>query len=61
MYTAIPSAIKMRAMKYLGDGSVMMGTKHRNKDTKIMKTGKTSGTWNETEREYQREFKTESS
>lgn len=37
----------MTAMKYLGDGSVIIGTRHRNRDTKIMKIGKTSGTWNE--------------
>jgi hypothetical protein len=44
MYTVIPNAIKRRAMKYLGDGSVIIGTRQRNRDTKIMKTGKTSGT-----------------
>jgi hypothetical protein len=31
-------------MKYLGEGSVMIGTKHRNSDTKMMNTGNTSGT-----------------
>jgi hypothetical protein len=44
MYTAVPSATNTRAMKYLGEGSVMMGTRHRNSDTKIMKTGKSNGT-----------------
>jgi len=34
----------MGAIKYLGDGSVMMGTRHRNRATAITNTGMNSGT-----------------
>ena len=44
MYTAVPRATNTRAMKYFGEGSVMMGTRHRNRATKIMKTGNSRGT-----------------
>jgi hypothetical protein len=44
MYSAVPSAINTSAMKYLGEGSVMIGTRHRKRATKTMKIGKIRGT-----------------
>jgi len=45
-------AINSKAHKYLGDGSVMTGTRHKKSAMKIMNKGIHNGTWNSVIKSY---------
>ena len=48
----MPIAINSKAKKYLGDGSVMTGTRPKKSAMRIMSNGIHNGTWNSVIRNY---------
>jgi hypothetical protein len=48
----MPIAINSKAKKYLGDGSVMTGTRHKKSAMKIMNNGIHNGTWKKKKKNY---------